>query len=133
MRGILVAAAVIGMAAGLAVFRPQVLPISEDTVRGLGAGALLGIAGSLAGFWLLVRNLHAGHGRFLMAFFGGMMGRLILFGLVLVLVVRGEALPLGAFLGGLIPGYLGFQAAEMWYLHRSTGGTVAAGDVERHS
>jgi hypothetical protein len=131
MKGILAAAALVGLAAGTAVSWPALLPLPEGTVRGVGAGVLLGVAGSVGGVWLLVWNLRAGHTRFLVAFFGGTLGRLVLFALVLVLVVRGGELPVGSFLAGLIPGYLGFQAAEMLYLHRSTrDGTVG---VERRA
>ena len=84
MRGILGAAALVGLLAGGLVFRPGALPLDAGWVRGIGGGVLLGVAGSLAGFWLLLWNLRAGHGRFLAAFFGGMLGRLALFGIVVI-------------------------------------------------
>ena len=131
MRGILGGAALVGLLTGIMLLRPDILPVDPSWSRGVGSGALLGVVGSLAGFWLLLRNLHAAHGRFLAAFFGAMLGRLALFAIILVLVVRSGGVPVAAFLAGLIPGYLGFQAAEMWYLHRTTGVATPAGDAER--
>ena len=107
------------MLAGLAAMRPDLWPADPEWARGVGVGVLLGVAGSLGGFWLVLRNLRASHGRFLAAFFGGMLARMVLFAAVLVLVVMGGGIPVAAFLAGLIPGYLGFQAMEMWYLHQA--------------
>ena len=131
MKKIVTTAAGIGLLAGLAVFRPDILPVEAGWARGLGAGVLLGTAGSVGGFLVLVKNLRAGHARFLAAVFGGMAVRLALFVLALVLVLRGGSVPVVAFLAGLIPSYLGFQAAEMWYLHRTAGVSNPVADVER--
>ena len=133
MRGILAAAATVGLVAGIAVLRPDLLPLDAGWARGVGAGALVGTSGSIGGFWLLLRNLRGGHGRFLAAVFGGMLARMALFAVVLVLVVQGGVLPVTAFLAGLIPGYLGFQAAEMWYLHCTPEAARPPGGVERRT
>jgi hypothetical protein len=131
VKKIVATAAGIGLLAGLAVFRPDILPWDAGWARGLGTGVLLGTAGSVGAFLVLVRNLKAGHGRFLAAVFGGMAVRMALFLVVLVLVLRGGSIPVTAFLAGLVPSYLGFQAAEMWYLHRTAGISIPAADVER--
>jgi len=132
LRGILAAAGGVGLVAGALLLRPGLSPLAVDWTRGLAAGALLGTAGSLGGFLLLLRNLRSGHARFLGALFGGMLARWVLFGAAVVLVARGGALPIGAFLSGLVPSYLGFQAAEMWMLHRmpSNAGAAVPGGPE---
>lgn len=131
MRAVLVSAATVGLIAGLAMLRPDLLPWDAGWTIGLASGALLGTAGSLGGFWLLLRNLRASQGRFLAAFFGGMLARWVLFGGMLAVVLLGRAAPVAAFLGGLIPSYLGFQAMEMWHLHRQGRSAAPAGQRER--
>jgi len=130
LRGILYSAAGVGLAAGLALLAPEALPWDRAWTAGLAGGALLGTAGSLGGFWLLLRNLRAGHARFLAAFFGGMLARWALFGGMVAVVLVGRAAPASAFLAGLVPSYLGFQAMEMWYLHRQGSAPSPAGPGE---
>ena len=135
MKGILAGAGLVGLAGALALARPEWSPLAPAWTRGVASGALLGTAGSLGGFVLLLRNLRGSHARFLGALFGGMLARWVVFGTAVVLVALGETLPVGAFLAGLVPSYLGFQAVEMWTLHRmqqqaGVGATTAPGGPE---
>ena len=131
MRGILLLATGLGLTSGLALLWAAALPWDAGWTVGMAAGSLLGTAGSLGGFWLLLRNLRASQARFLAAFFGGMLARWVVFGGMTALVLVRDWTPAGAFLGGLIPSYLAFQAMEMWYLHRLPGTAARVGRQER--
>ena len=111
--------ALIGIAASWLLLRPGSLGFEPALVQGIAAGALVGTAGSLAGYLLLASNRNASQQRFQVALFGGMLLRLGLFAVALVVVlVRGEVNIIG-FLAGLIPAYLGFQAVEIGSIYRS--------------
>jgi hypothetical protein len=87
--------------------------------RGLAAGLLVGVAGSVAGFLVVARNLGAHQQRFLAAVFGGTVLRLGIYALALVAVLLRQGVSLQGFLFGLVPSYLVFQVAEMVILHRA--------------
>jgi hypothetical protein len=115
---LILAAGLVGLAAAGVLWRPDLLPLAPFLGRGVAAGALVGTAGSMAGFVLVSSYQGSNLRRFQSALFGGMLLRLGLFGLALAAVLLREGVSLKGFLFGLIPTYLGFQAAEIAYFLR---------------
>ncbi len=118
MKVLVLAAALVGLAAAGVLWSPGLLPLTPFMARGVAAGALVGTAGSMAGFLLVTAQRSADMRRFQAALFGGMLLRLGIFGLALVVVLLRGGVSLKGFLFGLIPAYIGFQAAEIAHLQR---------------
>jgi hypothetical protein len=118
LKGLLLAAGLVGLAAVGVLWSPGLLPLEPFLARGIASGALVGTAGSMAGFALVARYQGADMRRFQSAVFGGMLLRLAIFALALVAVLLREGVSLKGFLFGLIPAYLGFQAAEIAHFLR---------------
>ncbi len=118
MKGLMLAAGLVGLAAAGVLWSPGLLPLTPFTARGVAAGALVGTAGSMAGFLLVTAHRSAELRRFQAALFGGMLLRLGIFGLALVVVLLRGGVSLKGFLFGLIPAYIGFQATEIVHLQR---------------
>ena len=118
MKVLVLAAGLLGLAAAGVLWSPGLLPLTPFMARGVASGALVGTAGSMAGFLLVGSQRGANMLRFQSALFGGMMLRLGIFGLALVVVLLREGVSLKGFLFGLIPAYIGFQAAEIVHLQR---------------
>lgn len=131
MRGVILLAAAVGLAGGVAAGAPHLFPADPGGVRGVGTGALVGAAASLAGALLVRTQLAAKQARFLAAVFGAMLLRLTLFGIAVAAVAVTGTLPIAPFLLGLAGAYVGLQAAEVMRLHRTSAGMVqgAAGTV----
>ncbi len=118
MKGLVLAVGLVGLAAVGVLWSPGLLPLTPFMARGVAAGALVGTAGSMAGFLLVTTYRGADMRRFQVALFGGMLLRLGIFGLALVVVLLREGVSLKGFLFGLIPAYIGFQAMEILHLQR---------------
>ena len=118
MKSLVLAAGLVGLAAAGVLWSPGLLPLTPFMARGVAAGALVGTAGSMAGFLLMTAHRRADMRRFQAALFGGMLLRLGIFGLALVVVLLRGGVSLKGFLFGLIPAYIGFQAIEIMHLHR---------------
>ena len=118
MKVLVLAAGLVGLAAAGVLWSPGLLPLTPFMARGVAAGALVGTAGSLAGFLLMTSQRGAELRRFQAALFGGMLLRLGIFGLALVVVLLRGGVSLKGFLFGLIPAYIGFQAMEILQLQR---------------
>ena len=118
MKLLVLAAGVLGLMAAGVLWNPGFLPLEPFTARGVASGVLVGTAGSMAGFLLVAASRGADMRRFQSALFGGMLLRLGIFGLALVVVLLREGVSLKGFLFGLIPAYVGFQAAEIVNLQR---------------
>ncbi len=135
MKVLVLAAGLLGLAAAGVVWSPGLLPLTPFMARGVAAGALVGTAGSMAGFLLVTAQRGAELRRFQAALFGGMLLRLGIFGLALVVVLLRGGVSLKGFLFGLIPAYIGFQATEVVHLQRQAsrqrGATVEQSSEER--
>jgi hypothetical protein len=118
LKGLVLAAGLLGLLGAGVLWRPALMPLEPFLARGVAAGTLVGTAGSMAGFLLMAANRGAGLVRFQSALFGGMLLRLGVFGLALVVVLLRGGVSLKGFLFGLIPAYIGFQAAEIIQLQR---------------
>ncbi len=118
MKALVRAAGLVGLAAAGVLWSPGLLPLTPFMARGVAAGALVGTAGSMAGFLLVTAHRSAELRRFQAALFGGMLLRLGIFGLALVVVLLRGGVSLKGFLFGLIPAYIGFQATEIVHLAR---------------
>jgi hypothetical protein len=133
LKVLVLAAGLVGLAAAGVLWSPGLLPLAPFTARGVAAGALVGAAGSLAGFLLVTAYRGAEMRRFQAALFGGMMLRLGIFGLALVVVLLRGGVSLKGFLFGLIPAYIGFQAAEIVHLQRQASRERGALTAEQSS
>lgn len=122
MKAVLLLAAGLGLVAGVAAAQPALLRGEPGLIRAVGAGALVGIAGSLVGALVVRRHLGADPKRFLSALFGAMLLRLLAFGAAVAAVAVAGEPPLGGFLAGLMSAYVAMQAAEMVSLHRRGAG-----------
>jgi len=133
LKFLVVVAALVGLVAAAVLWSPGLLPLTPFMARGLAVGALVGTAGSMAGFLLMAAYRGANWRRFQVALFGGMMLRLAIFGLALVVVLMWEGVSLKGFLFGLIPAYIGFQTAEILQIQRQASRQAAAPRVEPSS
>ena len=122
MRGVILLAGAVGLVGGLAAGAPQVIPGDPESVRGVGIGALIGAAGSLAGALVVRTHLAAPQARFLGAVFGAMLMRLTLFGIAVATVALAGTLPILPFLFGLVGAYVVLQTAEVMRLHHMSAG-----------
>jgi hypothetical protein len=129
----LLSAGLVGLAAAGVLWSPGLLPLTPFMARGVAAGALVGTAGSMAGFLLMTAHRGADMRRFQAALFGGMLLRLGIFGLALVVVLLRGGVSLKGFLFGLIPAYLGFQATEILHLQRQASRERGALSAEQSS
>jgi hypothetical protein len=126
VRDVILLAAAVGLAGGVAAGAPHLIPADPGSVRGVGTGALIGAAASLAGALLVRTQLAAPQARFLGAVVGAMLLRLTLFGVAVAVVALTGTPPIAPFLIGLAAAYVGLQAAEVTRLHRASARTVQA-------
>jgi len=130
---LLLSAGLVGLAAAGVLWNPGLVPLTPFMARGVAAGALVGTAGSMAGFLLASAQRGAQWRRFQAALFGGMLLRLGIFGLALVVVLLRGGVSLKGFLFGLIPAYIGFQASEIVHLARQASRERGAPTAEQSS
>ena len=133
MKGLLLSAGLVGLAAAGVLWSPGLVPLTPFMARGVAAGALVGTAGSMAGFLLMSAQRGAEWRRFQAALFGGTVLRLGIFGLALVVVLLRGGVSLKGFLFGLIPAYIGFQASEIVHLARQASRERGASTAEQSS
>ncbi len=133
MKVLVLAAGLVGLAAAGVLWSPGLLPLTPFMARGVAAGALVGTAGSMAGFLLVTAQRGADMRRFQAALFGGTVLRLGIFGLALVVVLLREGVSLKGFLFGLIPAYIGFQASEIVHLTRQASRERGVSTAEQSS
>jgi len=84
-------------------------------------GAGLAALSALGGGWLQARVMPMPPRYFLAAVAGSFLGRMLLFGVAVVVLVRGTDLPVAPFVAALFSYYFLYQILEIWIAHRRSG------------
>ncbi len=107
------------LVAGLALSRWAGSRVMVSAALGAALATLL----ALSGIWLLAWTFDKSQKVFLAALVGGFLGRMVIFGLAVVLMVSATELPPAAFVGGLLMFYAVYQVVEIRAAHRLAGAT----------
>ena len=94
--------------------------LGEAVVRGALLGCAVALVGAIAGMALLARSLEQGHRQFLGAVMLGILGRMLLFGAVLIYIglSRPAGLSLAAVALSIVGFFFVFQALEVRFVLR---------------